>query len=895
VVNRSKEQPKQQPLCTGRDVNANAPASGPSVSGDGRIVCYESAASNLLAGGVDKNKLPDVFLRNSSTCETVRVSVTATGAEAFGASGSCSLAVDGGFAAFASVGALVATDADGGQSDVYVTPIRPGTDALANPTRVGPAVLVSTGLPGPAGRPSLSRDGTQVAFEHTPPGRAPEVVVRSLLGAAVVDPLGFTVPGRNPRISPDGNLLTLESPNASTGSDEVFVVDLATSIARRQLVAAPAARTSTLDDLQAKSIDGDAAANTVAFTSSAVLAPGDVAGVDAVHVRDVATQLLKRIGTGASSSPVLSPDGTTVAYVAPAGAAGTGVFRSGPAIGTARGLRLGAINLAAQPPALQVVGAATQVAVAGATAAFLGPDGSVGVRTCTSGTVCTSQQLRAPGSTSPAVATAVVTSADVVCALLQGSGRVACAPVGDPQLRELQAGGQSLTGRALGVIGRRVVFTTATTPARLRVFTLSGSSFAPVFESGPGARRFVLGGKGWAAFDRCELDANTDLDGDGVVADECRLEVVDLDTAIRFDTRATVLPCTNAACDASFPFRIFRYGSDGQSVVVRFLSSEAQEGRQLNGNPSNEIIVRDWTPQDEYVLAAVGDSLSGDPLAGVESGGVFNQGGAFFPSPVGRCDVDTNPSTAPTTIPCQADTNCPATASICGPPFSLLALNDADGDGVFDQFDNCPGTFNPDQVDGDGDGAGTLCDVYSCGDGLVEPREFCDDGARNGACTGLGFDACVARGASGSFCDAKCEPQVFVDVAESAVNPGKAGVLPMRFFGTRYLNYGPSQAFNGTSCAIPGGCPANMVDLASIRLEGVVSGATCSGNGALLQQINLGDFNSDGIPDVQAKVEVLDAAVDPGDNQACATGPFRHIEGRFHDATFEARDNLNVK
>jgi hypothetical protein len=895
VVNRSKEQPKAQALCNGRDVNANAPAFGPSVADDGGSVCYESTASNLLPGGVDKNKVADVFLRNARTCETLRLSLTASSGETLGASGACSLAGAGRFAAFASTGALTAADTDGVQSDLYVTPIQLGTDALANPTRVGPPLLVSGGLPGPAARPSLSRDGTRVAFEHTRSGGGTEVVVRSLSGSTVSDPLGFAVPGRNPRISAEGDLLTLEATNAATGLAEVFVVDLATSIARRQLIAAPAARTSTLDDVQAESVDGDAAGNRVAFTSSAVLAPGDTKGVDAVHVRDVTTQLLKRVGGAVSGIPALSADGSTVAYVSPAGATGTGVFRSGPPVGAARGLRLAALDLGSKPPALRVIGAATQAAVAGATAAVLAPDGSILVRTCSSGGSCTTQQLRAPASTALAQATAVVASESVVCALLQGSGRAACAPAGDPQLRELQAGGQAVTGRAIGVLGRHVVLTTGTSPVTLRTFALTGDAFAPVFQSGPGVRRFVLGGKGWAAFDRCELDAGTDLDADGGLDDECRLEVVDLDTGRRSDTLATVLPCTNEACDASFPFRVFRYGSDGQSVVVRFLSSEAQEGRQLDNNPLDEIVVRDWTPQQEFVLTAVGDDLGGDPLAGLASGGVFNQGGAVFPSLVGRCDVDADPSTAPTTVRCQTNANCPTATPTCGPPFSLLALNDADGDGVFDPFDNCPTAFNPEQVDADGDGAGNTCDLFSCGDGVVDAREFCDEGPRNGACRGLGFDACVALGRGGSFCDAECKPQVFVDVSESAVNPGKAGVLPTRFFGTPYLNYGPSRAFDGVFCAIPGGCPAEMVSLSTVRLEGVVSGATCSGAGAAPDQINVGDFNSDGIADVQTKFQVLDARVDAGDNQACVTGAFSRIDGRFRDARFETRDGLNVK
>ena len=35
---------------------------------------------------------------------------------------------------------------------------------------------------------------------------------------------------------------------------------------------------------------------------------------------------------------------------------------------------------------------------------------------------------------------------------------------------------------------------------------------------------------------------------------------------------------------------------------------------------------------------------------------------------------------------------------------------DADGDGVPDSLDNCPGIFNPSQRDSDGDGIGDVCD-----------------------------------------------------------------------------------------------------------------------------------------------------------------------------------------
>jgi hypothetical protein len=246
---------------------------------------------------------------------------------------------------------------------------------------------------------------------------------------------------------------------------------------------------------------------------------------------------------------------------------------------------------------------------------------------------------------------------------------------------------------------------------------------------------------------------------------------------------------------------------------------------------------------------------------------------------------------------CASDLDCLAQpGETCQQGFVVLsALADSDGDEIPDRFDNCPFVANPDQANTDADAFGNACDALTCGDGIVQQAEFCDDGARNGSCEGLALDACRALGATGSFCDDLCRPQVFLDVSEAAVNPGKTGVLPTRVFGTPYLNFGPARAFNSTTCAIPGGCPADMMDLSSVSLEGLRKGATCVGNGAPANNTNILDTNSDGIPDLQVNFRVEQASISRGDDEACLTGDFRRIEGRFRDASFEARDHLNVK
>ncbi|MBN1444414.1 MAG: thrombospondin type 3 repeat-containing protein, partial [Planctomycetes bacterium] len=67
---------------------------------------------------------------------------------------------------------------------------------------------------------------------------------------------------------------------------------------------------------------------------------------------------------------------------------------------------------------------------------------------------------------------------------------------------------------------------------------------------------------------------------------------------------------------------------------------------------------------------------------------------------------------------------------------------DADGDGVLDDVDNCPAVANPLQEDGDGDGVGDACDNCAQvanalqedgdGDGIGDACDNCPDVANAG-------------------------------------------------------------------------------------------------------------------------------------------------------------------
>ena len=90
----------------------NATSAGSAVSADGRFVAFTSEADDLVPG--DGNGVSDVFLRDRVARTTVRVSVTAGGAEADGASSVFALSGDGRYVMLQSAAAnLVAGDGNG--------------------------------------------------------------------------------------------------------------------------------------------------------------------------------------------------------------------------------------------------------------------------------------------------------------------------------------------------------------------------------------------------------------------------------------------------------------------------------------------------------------------------------------------------------------------------------------------------------------------------------------------------------------------------------------------------------------------------------------------------------------------------------------------------------------
>ena len=157
------------------------------ISGDGRYVVFQSAATNLVPG--DNNRVDDIFLRDRQTGTTKRISMGMDGKEANGPSRDPVISEDGKHIAFVSVAtnlvdvpavtddaALALLPAD--IRSVYSDPTR-GRATLALIARAnvyeydvatGKVSLVSQSLDGSTGNlgsasPSISGDGRYVAFD----------------------------------------------------------------------------------------------------------------------------------------------------------------------------------------------------------------------------------------------------------------------------------------------------------------------------------------------------------------------------------------------------------------------------------------------------------------------------------------------------------------------------------------------------------------------------------------------------------------------------------------------------------------------------------------------------------------------------------------------------------
>jgi Tol biopolymer transport system component len=213
---------------------ANDASDRVSISGDGRFVAFSSEASNLVPG--DTNGDPDIFVRDTLTNTTTRVSVNSAGNQQNGSSlfNAPSISADGRFVAFSSSASDIVPGDTNSSQDIFVR------DRLTNTTtRVS---LDSAGNPGNSSSesPSISADGRFVAFTSFASNfdlgiDTSDIFVRDRLTNTTtnvsVDSAGNRGDGDSPSISADGRFVAFESnssnlvPGDNNNSNDIFVVE----------------------------------------------------------------------------------------------------------------------------------------------------------------------------------------------------------------------------------------------------------------------------------------------------------------------------------------------------------------------------------------------------------------------------------------------------------------------------------------------------------------------------------------------------------------------------------------------------------------------------------------------------------------------------------------------
>jgi hypothetical protein len=317
---------------------ANDGSDFPSLSADGRCVAFESFATNLVAG--DVNGFSDVFVRDRTAGTTERVSVSSAGVEGDGDSYSPAISADGRIVVFQSYATNLVVGDTNGSADVFVHDRVTGvTDRVS----VDSAGLQSDSGSGGGGM-RCSADGRFVAFDSDATNLVAgdvngldDVFVHDRLTGITervsVDSAGAEADSYSfwPSLSADGSIVAFFSHASNlvagdtNGAADVFVHDRSTGATTRVSVDSAGAEANSDSGASGTSLSSNG--RYVAFDSHATnLVANDVNGWPDLFVHDRATGVTTLAsvdsagvqGDDNSFYPALAGDGVSVAFLSDA-------------------------------------------------------------------------------------------------------------------------------------------------------------------------------------------------------------------------------------------------------------------------------------------------------------------------------------------------------------------------------------------------------------------------------------------------------------------------------------------------------------------------------------------------------------------------------------------------
>jgi Tol biopolymer transport system component len=319
---------------------ANGPSTDPVMTPDGTSVAFISTATNLVAGCT--NGIPNVFVRDLIAQTTSLVSVNAAGGGAI--MDTPAITPDGRFVAFFSTATNLAPGVPATtQGEIYVRDLLMDTTIWAS---TNAAATVSTLLqldPMPSTHPVISDDGRYVAFKTgwtngiiLPPNGTPAVIffqydtvagTTTIISTNGYPPWPICDDVYGPEMTPDGRFIAFVDYNiAVTTNSSVKLWD---RLAGTNVLVSTALNgwpSNNMSHTPAVSQDG----RYVTFLSDATNLVSNSVSTNSLHLyrRDLQTAttvLLDANTNGVGSTdelgaiPVLSADGSCVAYASPDG------------------------------------------------------------------------------------------------------------------------------------------------------------------------------------------------------------------------------------------------------------------------------------------------------------------------------------------------------------------------------------------------------------------------------------------------------------------------------------------------------------------------------------------------------------------------------------------------